>query len=338
MNGQFPHLEAQPGTAWAAWLGPSLDLMPELGRALHCLEALAAGWTTCTEPNETAGRNARKALLKFIGQSRCPSAATCEKLAIRTRFLKAWFENSVAQSTQTASQKQYTLTIASAGLERLIACCEGADDKSGVLLTAVRDFCRDWLQRIDTLIVSTSERAHWIYPLAMADQAAVIQPDWWWKALSHADSDTVLQLTEQEVTQLVQLHPSQVVNWKSYDQRWRRLRIKSLLSYLKETRILSELLRKSAVDDFEAAEALAVLQQAGRHREALVQGEEWLRRLPRSVVLGEAMYHLYRTDGWDEEALRILVQLHVQDPLDKWTDYLNTYHGVQRFDDLPQAV
>jgi hypothetical protein len=211
--------------------------------------------------------------------------------------------------------------------------CEGADDRSGALLHAVRDLSRYWLNQVTLHFSDAAERAHWIYPLAMLDQAAVIQPDWWWKSLASCDAETVLTLAEEEVNQLSALSPTSLATWKSYDQRWRRLRLKSLLSYLGEKRIRSELLRKSVVDDFEAAEAINALTEANRHREAISQGEEWMRRLPRSSVLADALFGLYLRDGWDEEGKALLHHQYQMDPNPKWKMLLKAHYGLERFPD-----
>jgi predicted Zn-dependent protease len=96
-----------------------------------------------------------------------------------------------------------------------------------------------------------------------------------------------------------------------------------LLEYLNDPYLLSELLRCSAVDDFEAAAAILALRQAGRNREAIKQAEEWQRMLPRSSVLAEHLFQLYIEDGWDEEALALAKSHYDLDPNSMWIEYLD---------------
>lgn len=346
---QFPSLQARQGSEWLNWLGAASQHIPELSRAFQCLEVICFAQDQlqiAAPPHGPADpgldiKPIRKAISRYLGQTKCPSAQACEKLTVRAQILQGWAQSvldrpspdsdKIAGENFNLSHPVLALQVLAIGMERLIPMCEGADDRSGALLHAVRDLSRYWLNQLTQHIPDAVQRAYWIYPLAILDQAAVIQPDWWWKSLAACDVQTVLTLVEEEVNQLSTLHPSTLVTWKSYDQRWRRLRLKSLLSFLGEKRIRSELLKKSVVDDFEAAEAIHALTEANRHREAMVQGEEWMRRLPRSSVLAEALFDLYLKDGWDEEGKALLHSQYQMDPNPKWKELLKTHYGLEDF-------
>ena len=98
--------------------------------------------------------------------------------------------------------------------------------------------------------------------------------------------------------------------------------MRALLEHLDEKRLLAELLRKSAVDDFEAVAAVRMLRDAGRSRDAITQAEQWLRALPRSPVLADALFDLYSEDGWDEEALALAITHYGYDPNPAWIEKL----------------
>lgn len=339
---QFPSLQSRPGSDWFSWLGAASQHIPELSRAFQCLEIICAVQDEIHDAQTFDPRSdpkpIRKAISKYLGQAKCPSAQACEKLAVRALILQGWAGSVIhpAHSRELGSpcviaHSVFAVQVLAVALERFIPMCEGADDRSGTLLRAVRDLTRYWITQLNALITDPVERAYWIYPLAMLDQAAVTQPDWWWQSLSLCDLQTVLALAEEEINQLSTLNPSTIVTWKSYDQRWRRLRLKSLLGFLGEKRIRSELLRKSVVDDFEAAEAVNALVEAKRHREAMVQAEEWMRRLPRSAVLAEALFGLYIQDGWDEEGKSLLRNQYQMDPNPKWKTLLKTHYGLDEF-------
>ena len=341
---QFTSLQSRSGSDWLSWLGAASQHIPELSRAFQCLELICAVQDEIQQAQAFDPRvdtkPIRKALSKYLGQTKCPSAQACEKLAIRALILQGWAGSVLGSASaggsdgsSTNAHPLFAAQVLGIALERFIPMCEGADDRSGTLLRAVRDLTRYWITQLNGLIHDPVERAHWIYPLAMLDQAAVIQPDWWWQSLALCDVQTVLALAEEEVNQLSTLNPSTVVTWKSYDQRWRRLRLKSLLGFLGEKRVRSELLRKSVVDDFEAAEAVNALVEANRHREAMVQAEEWMRRLPRSSVLAEALFGLYIRDGWDEEGKALLRNQYQIDPNPKWKILLKTHYGLDDFPD-----
>lgn len=340
---QFPSLQSRQGSDWLSWLGTASQHIPELSRAFPCLEVICSvqDQSVVNGHLESASdiKSIRKAISKYLGQTKCPSVQACEKLTIRAQILQGWAQSVFDQTTLDLEKRPNSpshllaLQVLAIALERFIPMCEGADDRSGVLLHAVRDVSRYWLNQISRCITDGVARAHWIYPLAMLDQAAVIQPDWWWKSLAACDSEAVLALAEDEVNQLATLNPSTLVTWKSYDQRWRRLRLKSLLGFLGEKRIRSELLRKSVVDDFEAAEAINALTEANRHREAMSQGEEWMRRLPRSSVLAEALFGLYLKDGWDEEGKALLLSQYQLDLNPKWKMLLKAHYGLENFSD-----
>ncbi|MDH4396251.1 MAG: hypothetical protein QE278_11260 [Limnobacter sp.] len=338
---QFPSLQSRKGSDWLSWLGAASQHIPELSRAFQCLEVICFVQDQLQVASQAQRppdlgldtKPIRKAISKYLGQTKCPSAQASEKLTVRAQILQGWAHSVLDRPTPNPSHQVFALQVIAIALERFIPTCEGADDRSGALLHSVRGLSRYWLSQVSQHIPDAVERAYWIYPLAILDQAAVIQPDWWWKSLAACDLQTVFALVEEEVNHLSTLQPSTLVTWKTYDQRWRRLRLKSLLSYLGEKRIRSELLRKSVVDDFEAAEAINALTEANRHREAMVQGEEWMRRLPRSSVLAEALFGLYLKDGWDEEGKALLQSQFEMDPNPKWKMLLKAHYGLENFSD-----
>ena len=312
-------LASRTGQDWMLWLGPASLHMPELHRAFQFLESCCE-LLDSVEDSDTKSRSRRlKQLIgRFVGQTRCPSAATCEKVAVRTQILDGWLQSELNRN----SDVDLLVELGAHGLQKLLAICEGADDKHGLLLKAVRGFTRDWLHIVSTRIDNTIERAHLVYPVAMLDQAGLVDPSWWWKQIALCDRHTVLGLVELEINEMNEMQPTSNVSWRSFDKRWRRLRVRALLEYLGEKRLLAELLRKSAVDDFEAVVAVRMLRDAGRSRDAIVQAEQWLRALPRSPVLAEALFDLYCEDGWDEEALALAVTHHGYDPNPVWIERL----------------
>lgn len=312
-------LKARSGSDWWNWLGEAAAFMPELSRAFAFLQQACALLDT-QDPDllKTRDRKLKQVVSKFFGQARCPSAPSCEKLAVRAVVFQGWLT-----SEQSRGVELNLLVEAGAhALQRLLVICEGADDKHGQLTKAVRGLARHWLSQLAMTVPSLIERAHLVYPVAMLDQAGLIEPAWWWKSLALCDRPTVLGLIELELRDMADMQPSSAVSWRSFDKRWRRLRLKALLEQLNETALLAELLRKSAVDDFEAASAVKLLRAAGRSRDAIVQAEQWMRALPRSAVLAEALYGLYVEDGWYDEAIDLAKEQYAYDPNPAWCQKL----------------
>lgn len=324
-------LLARSGQDWMMWFGRAGLLMPDFHRALQFLESACE---LLDSPGDTDPRSCPRKLKqlinRFVGQARCPSAQSCEKIAIRTQILDGWLQSEL----QRTADPTLLVDLGAHGLQRLLTICEGADDKHGLLLKAVREFTRDWLNIVSARIENPIERAHLVYPVAMLDQAGLVDPSWWWKQIALCDRPTVLGLIELEVNEMNEMQPSSNVSWRSFDKRWRRLRLRALLEHLGDKRLLAELLRKSAVDDFEAVVAVRMLRDAGRSRDAIVQAEQWMRALPRSPVLAEALFDLYAEDGWDEEALALAVTHHGYDPNPVWIDRLARLGSQQAKDQI----
>lgn len=312
-------LAGRTGQHWLLWLGRASQHMPELHRAFQFLEN-SCELVDQVEDGETKTKTRRlkQLISRFVGQTRCPSAPTCEKVAVRTQILDGWLQSELARN----SDIHLLVDLGAHGLQKLLAICEGADDKHGLLLKAVREFTRDWLHIVSTRVDNTIDRAHLVYPVAMLDQAGLVDPSWWWKQIALCDRHTVLGLVELEINEMNEMQPSSNVSWRSFDKRWRRLRLRALLEHLDEKHLLAELLRKSAVDDFEAVVAVRALREAGRSRDAIVQAEQWMRALPRSPVLADALFDVYVDDGWDEEALALAVTHYSYDPNPVWIDKL----------------
>lgn len=312
-------LASRTGQEWMLWLGRASQHMPELHRAFQFLEnscELVDHVEDAEVKNST--RRLKQLISRFVGQTRCPSAVTCEKVAVRTQILDGWLQSELARN----SDINLLVDLGAHGLQKLLAICEGADDKHGLLLKAVREFTRDWLHIVSTRVENTIERAHLVYPVAMLDQAGLVDPSWWWKQIAQCDRHTVLGLVELEINEMNEMQPSSNVSWRSFDKRWRRLRLRALLEHLDEKYLLAELLRKSAVDDFEAVAAVRALREAGRSRDAIVQAEQWMRALPRSPVLADALFDVYVDDGWDDEALALAITHYSYDPNPVWLEKL----------------
>jgi len=319
-------LAARPGHDWMLWFGRAFVHMPEMHRAFQFLEN-GCEWMDSIEDADpkAKARRLKQLVSRFVGQTRCPSASTCEKVAMRTQILDGWLQSELDRH----SDINLLVELGAHGLQKLLAICEGADDKHGLLLKAVREFTRDWLNIVSTRIENTIERAHLVYPVAMLDQAGLVEPAWWWKQIALCDRHTVLGLIELEINEMNEMQPSSNVSWRSFDKRWRRLRLRALLEYLAEKHLLAELLRKSAVDDFEAVVAVRALREVGRSREAIAQAEQWMRALPRSPVLADALFDVYADDGWDDEALALALTHYAYDPNPAWIDKLGRLGSAQ---------
>lgn len=319
----YPSLSKRDGSQWLVWLSSASRHMPELGRALQFLQTVSELLDNAdtVEPRQLSQR-LRQAGGKYVGQARCPSAASCDKIACRLDTLGAWLVQELQSDQHASDVGDALLELGSHVLLRVFSQCEGADDRSGVLVRAVRQFAQGWLHSLGALPQSPMERALMVYPVALQDQLGIVEPSVWWKVLAGTDRRVLTGLVEEDIRSMSETQPSAAVNWRSFDKRWRRLRLKGLLEYLGETFLLSELLRKSAVDDFEAAQAIAQMRLAGRAREAIVQAEQWMRALPKSPVLASALFDLYKVDGWDEEALALAIQQYEYDPHPAWIDRL----------------
>jgi hypothetical protein len=312
-------LATRGGQEWMQWFGRASQLMPDFHRALQFLEASCELLDSRGQGDaKSLPRRLKQLANRFIGQARCPSAQSCEKIAVRTQILDGWIQSELMR----VSDPDLLVDLGAHSLQKLLTICEGADDKHGVLLRAVREFTRDWLNIVSTRVENPIERAHLVYPVAMLDQSGLVDPSWWWKQIALCDRHTVLGLIELEINDMNEMQPSSNVSWRSFDKRWRRLRLRALLEHLGDKRLLAELLRKSAVDDFEAVSAVRMLRDAGRSRDAIVQAEQWLRALPRSSVLAEALFDLYAEDGWDEEALALAKIHYGYDPNPVWIQRL----------------
>lgn len=311
-------LRERGGPDWSVWMSALAVQSPELSRGLECLRALQV----CLHPSDGAAPNlkrARQAVMKYVGQARCPSSSACDKLASRCALLQ-----SLLQTEANADQQAepHMLELLAPAIQKLLAMCEGADDRGAVLLRAVRGLVRQWLEAVGRSTLGAVERAYLIYPVAMSDQVGSVDAQWWWSQLAQCDRLTVIGQAQAEVAEMDMTQPSVTVNWKSFDRRWRRLRLKALLEHLGDTSVLAELLRRSAVDDFEAAQAIGAMVKAGRVREAIAQAEQWGRSLPRSPVLAQALFELYIADGWDEEAIALAKAHFELDPNPVWLERL----------------
>ncbi len=311
------------GNDWYAWLSKAAPMMPDLQRALQFLEVCCPVIDQAHSVSAAESmKRLRPAVNRFLGQARCPSASSCEKIAVRTLIFSGWIQSEIARN----QPPQLLLEVSAHALHKLLAMCEGADDRHGVLLRAVRAMARDWLNDTSKLIANSIERAYLVFPLAMQDQIGLIEPSWWWKQLAQCDRATVLGLVENEISQMTTMQPTNTVTWRSFDKRWGRLRVQALLEFLDDKYLLAELLRKSAVDDFEAVHAIRALSAAGRSREAIAQAEQWMRVVPRSSVLAETLFDLYVLDGWDEEALALAQAQFAIDPNPMWVNKLGQLH------------
>ena len=294
------------GSRFAGWLGGVLGHDPELQKAFEVLAQLVTATDTKLH---------KKVISSYIGHVKCPSVSRCSKLAYRTEILHGWVSD---------GQLPWQLRVQGGlfALERLLPACEGADDKHGILRQSVRKLVNAWLVLVSESEVEPAARSQYLYQGMILDQCSLIEPVWWWKAMVAGDLTVVLQLAEQSIESLPAIEPSRDIRWKSYSQRWVRLRLKGFLEFIGHQRLLAELLKRSAIDDFEAAAAIETMIAGGQSREALSFGERWLRAMPHSPVIAEAMIKLYRADGWDDEACALAKEQHDRDPHPRWLAYL----------------
>ncbi|HEX5485478.1 MAG TPA: hypothetical protein VFX23_05740 [Limnobacter sp.] len=322
-SGEFSSLASESGVRWLQWFSQAASGMPEFQRALKFLDSVYALLNVNVDQRDgvVLARKLGQLMVRFTGQGRCPSAQACDKLASRILVLNGWL-HAIEQDPERAYAWQSALVAGTHALDKLFTTSEGADDRHGVLVRALREFSKHWLKSVESASFSGSDRANLVFKVALNDRSGLVPQDWWWRSLADTDRQTLLLLIDQEIAQLPQTQPSLAVSWKSYDQRWRRLRLKGLLEHLHETSLLADLLKKSAVDDFEAVSAIQALRAAGRHRDAIYQAEQWHRMMPRSAVLAEALYALYVEDGWDDEACELALAQFEMDPNPLWIDLL----------------
>lgn len=298
----------------AQWLHLSTALIhgdPELARQFRFLELILA-----IENPEAL----RKHTQQFIGASKCPSVSGCERLARRTRWLMAILQSDLLPPGNLAVLMQ-------AGLEKLLPACEGADDRNSVFRPAVRDFVQKGLQFVSGLEWDATRKVEMVFELALVDQCTLVEPIWWWNHLLRTDEAHALKLAGHRIENLALIEPSTDRTWKTLGGRWTRLRLKSFLEHAQCKPLLAELMSKSAVDDFEASQAVELLRQIGRGRDALALAERWNRLVPASSVLGFALTELYLEDGWDEEALELARWHYERDPHPRWLPLIRKAAG-----------
>ncbi len=284
---------------------------PELARQFRYLDAII---------QTAAPEFVRKQTQQFIGASKCPSVNGCERLAMRTRWLQSLVTGDLLPSATRALLFQ-------SSLEKLLPACEGADDRNALFRPAVRDFVQKGLQFIAAWDVSDTDKVDVIFHLAMADQCTVVEPIWWWNAINRLDATHAQQLAAHLLEQMPAIEPQVDKTWKNLGGRWKRLRLKSFLEFTQNKSLLADLLTKSALDDFEAAAAVDLLRETGRGREALVLAERWNRLMPSSPVIAWSLALAYLDDGWDEEALKLLVWHYERDPHVRWLPLLQRAAG-----------
>lgn len=339
---EYASLASEPGLRWLQWFSQASSGMPEFQRALKFLDGVYSLLNESDGSRDSSflSKKLGQLMVRFTGQGRCPSAQACEKLASRIAVIDGWLL-SVEQDPNRSSVWPVVLFACVSSLEKLFMTSEGADDRHGVLVRTLRTLCKHWLKAVEEAGFNGIDRANLVFRVAMNDRSGLVPQDWWWRSLAEADRQTLLILIDQEIAQLPQTQPSLAVSWKSYDQRWRRLRLKGLLEHLSEKSPLADLLRKSAVDDFEAVSAIKALRAADRHREAIHQAEQWHRMMPRSSVLAEALYELYIEDGWDDEACALVLAHFEMDPNPMWIELLrkqNTHRATELIETLSQRL
>lgn len=298
------------------WMHLALGLIgsqPELARQFRFLDGVMAGGSV---------ELVRKQTQQFIGASKCPSVNGCERLGMRTRWILSLMTGDMLPDNIRALLFQ-------ASLEKLLPACEGADDRNNLFRPAVRELVQKGLQFVATLGWSASEKVDLIFHLAMADQCTVVEPLWWWNAINRLDAAHALELAAHLLEQLPAIEPQVDRTWKNLGGRWKRLRLKSFLEHAQDKNLLADLLAKSALDDFEAAQAVELLRQTGRGREALSLAERWNRLMPASPVIGLALAQAYLDDGWDEEALKLVLWHYERDPDSRWFPLLERAAGAQ---------
>lgn len=327
----FSPLLNRSSSDWLAWFQAASANFPELERALFFLKTACALVDDITPLSfKVTAKQLKQAIGKFLGQSRCPTAKSSEKLAVRIQILQGWF--STEQTRQTDPGLLIDLLLFS--FERLIWMCEGADDKTACLLKTSRSFTQQHAVFLIEHSRDSIECTHLLYPLAMQDNVGLMDAQWWWKRLADCDRTVLHGLITQELDDMVEMQPSASAHWHQFDKRWRRLRLKSLLEYLQEKRLLAELLRKSAVDGPEAALAIDQLRQVGRSRDALVQAEQWMRTLPHCFALARVLFSIYTEDGCDQEALSLAVAQYQNDPNPIWLEYLQNLGTKEALEQL----
>lgn len=286
---------------------------PELARQFKFLDTLLS-----RPQDETL----RKATQQFIGASKCPSSAGCERLASRTRWL-------ISILTGDAVAADSKALVLQAALEKLLPACEGADDRNALFRPAVREFVQKSLQFVGSLDWPADRKVELVFALAMVDQCTLVEPVWWWNYLVRTNEAHCLKLAGHLIEQLPMIEPATDRSWKTLGGRWARLRLKSFLEYAQARGLLADLLAKSALDDFEAAQAVKCLRETGRGREALSLAERWNRLMPASPVLAWELAELYLADGWDEEALSLIQWQYERDPHPRWLPLYEKAAGDQ---------
>lgn len=277
---------------------------------------------------ESGDDSLRKLTHAFIGASKCPSVNGCERLGARTRWIAAILSGDVLPPANRAR-------IFQASLEKLLPACEGADDRNNLFRPAVRELVQKGLQLVQGLDWPAEQKVDLMFHLALADQCTVVEPVWWWNSIVRTDELHARELAGHLIEQLPAIEPSVDRTWKTLGGRWMRLRLKSFLEHIGERSLLGDLLAKSALDDFEAAQAVDLLREAGRGRDALALAERWHRLMPASPVIGWSLAQAYLEDGWDEEALQLLLWHFERDPNPRWLPLLqkaagNGWPGLER--------
>jgi hypothetical protein len=303
----FTRLIEQDGRRWSEWLGPVAAGDPELRRGLELI-------TQFLEAPELA--TIKKLVTQYVGHARTLAPATCNKLAYRIRLLQGWLNDPLADPVARIHSAFYAL-------ERILPLCPGTHDRQGMLKTAIHDLTDAWLNTLAADgSIAPAIQAGLLFDGMLADQCSLLPAIYWWRALQKTDLPTALALAAQVIERLPVTEPSNELRWRSFSQRWIRLRLRDFLRYVDEPVLLADLLKRSAIDDFEAAQVLELLQRTKRNREALTYGERWLKAYPNSPVLVEAMIRLYREDGWDQEAADLAREQYLRDPHPRWHAYL----------------
>lgn len=256
---------------WLHLASGLIHSQPELARQFRFLDTIIAG---------VAADAVRKNTQQFIGASKCPSVSGCDRLAMRCRWL---------QSLMTGDMLPVPVSVMlfQSGLEKLLPACEGADDRNNVLRPAVRDLVQKGLAFVTATPLADTEKVDLIFHLAMADQCTVVEPIWWWNAINRLDADYAQELAAHFLEQLPAIEPQVDRTWKNLGGRWKRLRLKSFLEHTQNKHLLADLLAKSALDDFEAAQAADLLRETGRGRESLALAG--IRRFGDCLVIGAVL-------------------------------------------------
>jgi hypothetical protein len=286
---------------------------PEIARRLRFLDLVLA---------EQTSDKLKKHTQQFVGANKCPSAAGCERLYGRSVWIMALLND----ESVTADARARVLLAA---LEKLLPACDGADDRTGQFRASVRDLVQKGLLFLAQMPWSAQDKVDEIFHLGLVDQCTLVEPVWWWSSLVKLDREHALKLAAHVIETLPAIEPSHARTWKTLGARWTRLRLKSFLQFADDKPLLAQLLSRSAVDDFEAAQAVDLLKQTGRGRDALTLAERWHRTLPASPVLAWALAQLYLEDGWDQEALALITWQYERDPNPKWLPMMQQAAGSQ---------